>query len=144
MGCHFFLQGITPTQGSNPSPLHLLHWQVDSLPDLPLKEANAGIRWAGGWWEGWGPGKGRQEGPDAESTGRSGGRWGTGAGHCSLCMNASWPRDPESKSVLPVRPKETETMLISLSRDHSCRPEEKVPSEITRRSLQKRLCNDSS
>ena len=29
MGCHFLLQGIFPTQASNP---HLLHWQVDSLP----------------------------------------------------------------------------------------------------------------
>ena len=29
MGCHFTLQGIFPTQGSN---LHLLHWQADSLP----------------------------------------------------------------------------------------------------------------
>ena len=29
MGCHFLLQGIFPTQGLN---LHLLHWQVDSLP----------------------------------------------------------------------------------------------------------------
>ena len=29
MGCHFFLQGIFPTQGSNPC---LLHWQTDSLP----------------------------------------------------------------------------------------------------------------
>ena len=29
MGCHFLLPGIFPTQGSN---LHLLHWQVDSLP----------------------------------------------------------------------------------------------------------------
>ena len=29
MGSHFFLQGICPTQGSK---LHLLHWQVDSLP----------------------------------------------------------------------------------------------------------------
>ena len=27
--CHFLLQGIFLTQGSNPS---LLHWQVDSLP----------------------------------------------------------------------------------------------------------------
>ena len=27
--CHFLLQGIFPTQGSNP---HLLHWQTDSLP----------------------------------------------------------------------------------------------------------------
>ena len=27
--CHFLLQGIFTTQGSNP---HFLHWQVDSLP----------------------------------------------------------------------------------------------------------------
>ena len=26
------LWGIFPTQGSNPQLLHLLHWQVDSLP----------------------------------------------------------------------------------------------------------------
>ena len=31
-GCHFLLQGIFPTQGSNPHLLHLLHWQEDSLP----------------------------------------------------------------------------------------------------------------
>ena len=29
VGCHSLLQGIFPTQGLN---LHLLHWQVDSLP----------------------------------------------------------------------------------------------------------------
>ena len=29
MGCHFLLQGIFPTQGSNRG---LLHWQLDSLP----------------------------------------------------------------------------------------------------------------
>ena len=29
MGCHFFLQGIFPTQGSDP---RLLRWQADSLP----------------------------------------------------------------------------------------------------------------
>ena len=29
MGCHFLLQVSSPTQGSNPHPLH---WQVDSLP----------------------------------------------------------------------------------------------------------------
>ena len=56
---------------------------------------------------------------------------GTGAGHCGLCMSASVPGDPESKSLPPVRAKETETVLISLSRDRSCCPEEKVPSEIT-------------
>ena len=32
MGCHFLLQRISPTQGSN---LLLLHWQVDSLPTEP-------------------------------------------------------------------------------------------------------------
>ena len=30
VGCHFFLQGIFPIQGSNSHPLHLLHWRVDS------------------------------------------------------------------------------------------------------------------
>ena len=29
VGCHFLLQGIFPTQGSNP---HLLLWHADSLP----------------------------------------------------------------------------------------------------------------
>ena len=35
VGCHFLLQGIFPTQGSNPRLLRLLrlrHWQADSLP----------------------------------------------------------------------------------------------------------------
>ena len=32
VGCHFLLQGIFPTQGSNPHLLHLLHWQVNTLP----------------------------------------------------------------------------------------------------------------
>ena len=31
VGFHFLLQGIFPTQGLNPSLLHLLHWQADSL-----------------------------------------------------------------------------------------------------------------
>ena len=31
-GCHALLQGIFPTQGSDPHLLCLLHWQVDSLP----------------------------------------------------------------------------------------------------------------
>ena len=31
VGCHFLLQGIFPTQGSNPHLLHLLHWQAGSL-----------------------------------------------------------------------------------------------------------------
>ena len=33
VGCHFFLQGVFLTQISN---LHLLHWQMDSLPLNPL------------------------------------------------------------------------------------------------------------
>ena len=32
---HFLLQGIFPTQGSNPHLLRLLHWQADSLPTVP-------------------------------------------------------------------------------------------------------------
>ena len=32
MDCHFLLQGIFLTQGSNPSLLCLLNWQADSLP----------------------------------------------------------------------------------------------------------------
>ena len=35
VGCHFLLQGIFPTQGSNSGLLYLLHWQVDSLPLTP-------------------------------------------------------------------------------------------------------------
>ena len=36
MGCHFLLQGIFLTQGLNPRLLHLLNWQVDSLPQCRL------------------------------------------------------------------------------------------------------------
>ena len=32
MGCHFLLQGIFPTQGSNLCLLHLLHQPAGSLP----------------------------------------------------------------------------------------------------------------
>ena len=32
VGFHALLQGIFPTQGSNPGLLCLLHWQADSLP----------------------------------------------------------------------------------------------------------------
>ena len=35
---NFLLQGIFPTQGSNPHLLHLLHWQVGSLPPEPPKK----------------------------------------------------------------------------------------------------------
>ena len=34
-GCHFLLQGIFLTQGSNPCLLRLLHWQADSLQLVP-------------------------------------------------------------------------------------------------------------
>ena len=37
LGCHFLLQGIFPTQGSNPCLLCLLHWQMDSLTLLHLE-----------------------------------------------------------------------------------------------------------
>ena len=33
--CHFLLQGIFLTQGSNPHLLHILHWQEPSLPTAP-------------------------------------------------------------------------------------------------------------
>ena len=36
VGCHFLLQGIFLIQGSNLHLLHLLHWQVGSLPPVPL------------------------------------------------------------------------------------------------------------
>ena len=35
VGCHFLLQGIFPTQGSNPHLLCLLHWQASFLPPAP-------------------------------------------------------------------------------------------------------------
>ena len=35
VGCHALLQGIIPTQESNPCLLHLLHWQADPLPLPP-------------------------------------------------------------------------------------------------------------
>ena len=38
VGCHFLLQGIFPTQGSNPHLLCLLHWQVNSLLLVPSEK----------------------------------------------------------------------------------------------------------
>ena len=35
VGCHTLLQDIFPTQGSNPCPLSLLHWQAGCLPLVP-------------------------------------------------------------------------------------------------------------
>ena len=41
VGCHAFLQGIFPTQGSNPG---LLAWQADSLlSELPGKPMDTGV-----------------------------------------------------------------------------------------------------
>ena len=36
VGCHFLLQGILPTQGSNPPLLRLLRRQVNSFTTEPL------------------------------------------------------------------------------------------------------------
>ena len=53
MGCHAILQGIFPTQGSNPSVLGLLHWQVGSLPltpsGKPSKKARGWLILKGSW-----------------------------------------------------------------------------------------------
>ena len=40
VGCHFLLQRIFLTQGSNPRLLHHLHWQADSLPLHHLESPN--------------------------------------------------------------------------------------------------------
>ena len=45
MGCHFLLQGIFLTQGSNPHLLYLLHWQADSLPVIDLGSSNEANNW---------------------------------------------------------------------------------------------------
>ena len=39
-GCHFPLQGIFLSQGSNLPLLHHLHWQKDSLPLVPPRKPN--------------------------------------------------------------------------------------------------------
>ena len=44
VGCHALLQGIFPTQGSNPCLLHPLHWQVGSLPLAPHGKPSKGQR----------------------------------------------------------------------------------------------------
>ena len=43
VGCHFLLQGIFLTQGSNLCFLPLLHWQADSLPLYHLRSPQKGI-----------------------------------------------------------------------------------------------------
>ena len=42
VGCHFLLQGIISTQGSNPCLLHLLCWQAGSLTTVPPGEPTVG------------------------------------------------------------------------------------------------------
>ena len=44
MGCHALLQGIFPTQESNPHLLRLLHWQAGSLPLAPPGKAQNQMR----------------------------------------------------------------------------------------------------
>ena len=39
VGCHALLQEVILTQGSKPRLLHLLHWQVSSLPLAPPRKA---------------------------------------------------------------------------------------------------------
>ena len=40
VGCQDLLQGIFLTQGSNPCLVHLLHWQMSSLPLVPPEKPN--------------------------------------------------------------------------------------------------------
>ena len=48
VGCHFLLQGIFPTQGSNLHLLCLLHWQVEYLLLVPPILFNV---WGGANWK---------------------------------------------------------------------------------------------
>ena len=41
VGCRFLLQGIFPTEGSNPPLLSLLHWQANYLPLVPPGKPHA-------------------------------------------------------------------------------------------------------
>ena len=43
MGCHTLLQGIFPTEGSNP---HLMHWQAESLPVSHQGGSPLSTRWS--------------------------------------------------------------------------------------------------
>ena len=45
VGCHFLLQGIFSTQGSNLSLLYLLNWQVDSLRLVPPGKLHSCLLW---------------------------------------------------------------------------------------------------
>ena len=66
VGCHALLQGIFPTQGSNPCLLLLLHWQACSLPLTPtgksVKQLYSNLKKKRGkfakrdkhwWWRPW-------------------------------------------------------------------------------------------
>ena len=44
VGCHALFQGTFPTQGSNVRLLHLLHWQVRSLPLVPSWKPNSALQ----------------------------------------------------------------------------------------------------
>ena len=44
-GCHFLLQGIFPTQGSNPHLLQSLHWRAESLLLSGLGSPGGEIQW---------------------------------------------------------------------------------------------------
>ena len=53
LGSPFLLRGTFPTQGSNPSLLHLLQWQADSLP---LNHLGSQITiWSSDWYKPWWP-----------------------------------------------------------------------------------------
>ena len=68
------------------------------------------------------PGKGGRAGPDASGILTDwGGRWGMGVMDWGLCT--SLLGDPESKFLPPLRHKETETMLISLSVETTAVPQ---------------------
>ena len=43
VGCHTLLQGIFPTQGSNPHVLSRMHWQVGSLPLVPPEKPHSAL-----------------------------------------------------------------------------------------------------
>ena len=45
VGCHALLQGVFPTQGSNPSLSHLFHWQAVSLPLAPPGKPFTAMIW---------------------------------------------------------------------------------------------------
>ena len=49
MGCHFLLQGIFPTQGSNSNLLHLLHGLAGSVPLTPPEKPLLQEMWVNPW-----------------------------------------------------------------------------------------------